>query len=324
MNVVFSSDDNYARHAGISITSLYENNQNTEEINVFLIDDYISNENHQRLDSIAHRYGREISYIPFANYKKNLQLNNKWELPISAYARLFVAEMVPADVDRLLYLDCDTVICDSLQELWNTDLHGNTIGAVEDVASCVFREETGIAEPFRYFCSGIILIDLKKWRETDAQQRLLDYLDSKNGVVRHHDQTILNGVFWNDCYMLHPRYDALTPTFVMSYQNLRAYFRLWDLYYSKREIKESIRKPAIIHFTSSNVGRPWENNKHPKAKVYQEYWRKSEWCDIPMCGFKPSYDKKQRRIFWLYQHVPVGIIRMIGKIKGKISRKENT
>lgn len=320
MNVIYSSDDNYARHVGISITSLYEENQEAEDLTVFLIDDDISAENHQKLDDIARKYHRDIHYIPFANFKKRLQLNNKWELPISAYARLFVAEMVPETVDRLLYLDCDTVICDSLEDLWNTDLQGNTIGAVEDVASCVFWEETGIEQQFRYFCSGVILIDLKKWRDTNAQERLLDYLDSRNGVVRHHDQTILNGVFWNDCYLLHPKYDALTPVFIMSYQNLKAYFKLWDQYYSKREFEDSVRNPAIIHFTSSNVGRPWENNKHPKAKVYQKYWRASAWRSIPLSGFQPSYDKKQRKVYWLYQHVPVNMIQRLSKMRTKTLR----
>ena len=229
--------------------------------------------------------------------------------------------MVPQNVERILYLDCDTVICDNLDDLWNEDLQGKTIGAVEDVASCVFWEETGIEKQFRYFCSGVILIDLKKWRESDAQNRLLNYLDSRNGVVRHHDQTILNGVFWNDCLMLHPRYDALTPTFIMSYQNLMMYFRLWSNYYSKQEIEESVRNPAIVHYTSSNIGRPWENNRHPKAKVYQKYWRKSAWRDIPMSGFKPSYDKKQRRVYWLYQHVPMGILQSLSNLKRRICGK---
>lgn len=315
MNVIYSSDDNYARHAGISITSLYDHNQDMEEIHVYLIDDGISEENHHRLDDIARKYGREIHYVPFAPFKKKLTLNNKWELPISAYARLFVEEMVPETVERLLYLDCDTIISDSLRDLWKTDLQGKTIGAVEDVASCVFQPETDSPEPYRYFCSGVILIDMKKWRESHALDRMLCYLDNRQGQVRHHDQTILNGVFWKDCYMLHPRYDALTPTFMMSYENLRAYFKLWDRYYTKQEIRESVKHPAIIHYTSSNVGRPWENSKHPKAKVYQKYWKESAWKDAPWGTFRPSYDAVQQRTYWLYQHVPIGAIRLMGKIR---------
>lgn len=318
MNVIYSSDDNYARHVGIAITSLYDHNQDMEALTVYLIDDGISEENHQKLDRVAEKYGRKIHYIPFEPYKKQLTLNNKWELPISAYARLFVAEMVPREVERLLYLDCDTIICDSLKALWETDMEGKTIAAVEDVASCVFQPETDTPEPYRYICSGVILIDMKKWRSIDALKKMLDYLDGRQGQVRHHDQTILNGVFWNDCKILHPRYDALTPTFLMSYENLRAYFKLWDKYYSKQEIRESVKDPAIIHYTSANIGRPWENKAHPKAKIYQKYWENSAWKDAPWGTFRPTYNAVQRRTYWLYQHLPVGLIRCLSRSGGKV------
>jgi lipopolysaccharide biosynthesis glycosyltransferase len=221
--------------------------------------------------------------------------------------------MVPESVDRILYLDCDTVICDSLKELWETDMEGKTIAAIEDVATCIFQSETDSPEPYRYICSGVILIDLKKWRAIDAQQKMLRYLDSRKGVVCHHDQTILNGVFWNDCHILHPRYDALTPTFILSYENLKAYFGIWDRYYTKQEIQESTKKPAIIHYTSSQIGRPWENSKHPKAKIYQKYWFASPWKDEPWGTFHSTYNAAQRRIYWLYRHLPVWFIRWLSR-----------
>jgi lipopolysaccharide biosynthesis glycosyltransferase len=168
-----------------------------------------------------------------------------------------------------------------------------------------------VAEPFRYICSGVILIDMERWRSQNAQQACLDYLDGMQGKVRHHDQTILNGVFWNDCLILHPKYDALTPTFIMSYENLKAYFKLWDRYYTREEIVDSVKKPAIIHYTSSNVGRPWENSRHPKAGVYQKYWRESAWKDAPRGTFQRTYDTVQQRTYWLYQHVPVKLIRLL-------------
>ena len=320
MNIVYSSDNNYSRHVGISVTSLFECNKDVQDITVYIIDNNISEENHNRLDRIAKKYNRKIEYIPFEKYKERLQLNNKWELPISAYARLFVGEMLPDNVDKVLYLDCDTIVCDSLSELWHIDMKGNTIASVEDVCSCLFWEETGIEHQFRYICSGVILIDLKKWRSINAQDKMIEYIDERKGVVRHHDQTILNGVFWNDCLIIPPKYDALTPTFIMSYENLKAYFKLWDKYYTKQEIKESIKRPAIIHYTSSNVGRPWENNKHPKAKIYQRYWKESEWKDAPWGEFVRTYDNVTRRTYWFYQHVPIKVIsfaiRFTNKLRG--------
>ncbi len=311
MNVIYSADDNYSRHAGISITSLYEKNKDMDEVNVFLINNGIYQENIIKLDSIAKKYGRTITYIDFSSYKKRLVLNNDMELPISTYARLFVDQMLPEDVDKILYLDCDIIINESLEELWNTNMHGCTVAGVEDVSSCLFQSETDINVAYRYICAGVLLIDLVQWRKKDIQNKLIEYIDKKNGVVRHHDQTALNGVLWNDCYILHPKYNALTPTFIMPYKNLRAYFNLWDKYYTKQEILESIKSPAIIHYTSANIGRPWENNAHPLAKIYQGYWKRSPWSDSPWGHFKCRVDKKQIRAYKLYQKAPYPLLKLV-------------
>lgn len=315
MNIIYSSDDNYVRHVGVAITSLYDHNQDAPELNVFLIDNNISAENREKLNGISEKFGRRITYIPFGEYKDKLVLNNQHELPISSYARLFVSEMLPENVDRVLYLDCDTVVCDSLKPLFEMDMQNKAIGGVEDVASCLFQSETDSTEPYRYICAGVLLINLKKWRQINALQKMLDYLNDRNGVVRHHDQTILNGIFGNDCCHLHPRYNAMTPTFIMSYSNLKSYFKLWDKYYSQQEVRESIRNPAIIHFTSANLGRPWENSKHPKAKIYQNYWKNSPWKDAPWGTFKP-YNKKQYFIYQLYQHIPAKLITFFSRSGG--------
>jgi len=312
MNIVYSTDNNYARHAGISIMSLCDHNREADEINIYIIDNGVQPENRKNLNEIAEAYGRKIYYIDFEKFKDRLILNNdSWELPISAYARLFVSEMLPSSLKRVIYLDCDILINDSIEDFWNTDLQGNTIAAVQDICYTVFRKETGNEIPYRYFCSGVILIDLNAWREKDCQNRMIQFVNDRNGVVRHHDQTILNGVFWDDCLIVHPRYDVLTPLFIMSYKNLTAYFKCEKDFYREDEIREAVRHPAIIHFTSSNIGRPWENKAHPLSKLYRKYWKKSAWKDVPMGTFKPTYDAVQRRTYWLYQHIPVEMIRLI-------------
>lgn len=318
MNIVYSSDDNYARHVGISMTSLFDHNCDAEEIHIYIIDNEISSQNRALLDQIADFYGRHLHYIDFSRYKEQLKLDNgDWELPLSTYARLFICEMLPETVDRVLYVDCDTIICGSLHPLFQMDMEDKAIAAVEDVCSSVFHDETGVTEPYHYFCAGILLINMDKWRRIDATKKFLTYLADRKGKVQHHDQTILNGVFWNDSIMLHPKYDVLTPTCIMPYANLKAYFGLWDGYYTQKEIRESVKLPAIIHYTSSNIGRPWENDAHPMAKIYQRYWRSSPWKDAPWGTFRPSYDKVQSRTYWLYQHCPLWLIRFISGRRSK-------
>ena len=60
MNIVYSSDDNYAQHTGVSIISLLENNKHFNEINIYIVDNDIKNENKIKLNNIANRYKRKI------------------------------------------------------------------------------------------------------------------------------------------------------------------------------------------------------------------------------------------------------------------------
>lgn len=313
---MYCADDNYSRHAGISMMSLFEKNRNADEIIVYIVSVNISADNQRKIKSIAASYKREVVFIDFEEYKDRLVLNNgDNEHPISTYARLFVDELLPKAVEKVLYLDCDILINDSLEELWNIDMQGKALGAVQDICYTVFRDETGTEQPYRYFCAGVLLIDMQQWRKENCQKKLTDYVEECKGVLQHHDQTILNGVFGTDYCVLHPKYDVLTPVFLMSYKNLVTYYGCGTDFYSKNEIKESVKNPVIIHYTSSGIGRPWENNKHPLAYLYQDIKNRSPWNDYPMEEFRQVLPEEQERVYTMYQKLPVGLINILSKIK---------
>lgn len=316
MNVVYSSSDAYLKHAGVSITSLFEKNQHEKELNVFLIEYGVKQENRDKLNAVALKYKREIQYISFSGFEDRIRTDNSYNIPKNAYASLLLTDILPETCKKVIWLDCDTVVTDSLTELWNMDLEGKAIAAVQDCGGGYFWSEIGVNDYYRYFCAGVFVADLDKWRGIHAIEQFMQFIEAKNGHLEHADQTVLNGVLYNDCKILHPRYDVLTPTYVMPYHNLISYFKLQKGYYSKSEIKESIKRPAVIHFTSSNTGRPWEKgSKHPKAKIYRNYWKASPWKDIPGGVFVPGMDRQFRRTYWLYQHVPVSLINLAVKVK---------
>lgn len=118
LNILYSSDDNYAQHMGISIYSLLEHNRSFSHIQIFIIDNEISENNKNKLcDMINEFQNVNVIFIPFQEWKDKLQLNMSWNISVSSYARLFVAEMLPKTVDRVLYMDCDMIICASLEKL---------------------------------------------------------------------------------------------------------------------------------------------------------------------------------------------------------------
>ncbi len=321
MNIVYSCSNEYARHAGISIDSLLDHCENVVELNLFLINYNIDANNRQKLDSIAHKHGRTINYIPFSDYEELIHTDGSYNISKNSYARLFLSEMLPNKIDKVIWLDCDTIITDDITGLWDIELRNKSIAAVQDCGGGYFWRETGTENYYRYFCSGVFVANLKKWRDCHVIERFLNYIDYRNGHLEHVDQTVLNAIFYNDCIIVHPRYDALTPTFVMPFNNLIAYFNYSQQeYYSKIEIEESIRNPAIIHFTSSNSGRPWEKGcKHPKRNLYIRYWKNSPWNNVDFCVFKPGMDVRFMRTYWMYQHIPVRVINLLNSMKKRMS-----
>lgn len=315
MNVVYSSSNEYSRHAGLSMTSLFEHNQDIEILDVFIIDYGISDENKKKLDAIAQRFHRVITYCPFVQ-EDMVYTDDRYKIQLNSYARLFLAVILPESVKKVIWLDCDTIVTDPLSDFWNTDLQGKAMAAVQDCGGGHFWKETGNEEYYRYICAGVFLADLEKWRRDDITTQFLEYMHQMNGHLEHVDQTVLNGVLYKDLVIVHPRYDVLTPTFMMPYANLIAYFKLEKGYYTKQEIRDSIRRPAIIHFTSSNYGRPWEKGtKHPRAKIYQKYWMASAWKDEPWGVFCSTMGKKFDQTIWLYRFVPVKMILLLQKMK---------
>ena len=127
MNVLYSSDDNYAQHMRVSNYSLLRHNAEFENIRLYVIDNDISPANKDKLREMVSRFSNaEIMFLPFLEWKEKLRLNMSWDISISSYARLFMGEMLPETVDRVLYADCDMIVCEPLRELWNTPLDGIT------------------------------------------------------------------------------------------------------------------------------------------------------------------------------------------------------
>ena len=309
MNVIYSSDENYVQHMAVSMLSLFQTNSRLPQLNVYIISNGISEQSRARLEELANQYHRTIYWIEFGPFRDSLVLDMEWPIAISAYARLFLTKMLPEDCDRILYLDCDTVVCDFLQELWETDMDGKLVGAVMDVVSPAFKKKISLEEDDIYINSGVLLIDLRRWRETAATERFLAYIDQCEGRVPHHDQGTINHVLKGQIYVLSPKFNAMTPHFTSRYPNL---IRFYDLrtYYSKADLRKAVKTPAIIHYTPEFVGRVWEKKcKHPRAKIYKRLLLQTPWSDGLQEG--KALPIKLRIAYWMQKNLPVKIIDLL-------------
>lgn len=130
VHIAYATDDNFAKVAGISLLSLLENNVHISSLEIHFFDDGISESNKEKLRLIAGKYKRQISF-----YDVGAKLNQLAEEGVAgygctfnkgmtAYSRLFAADILPTSINRILYLDCDTMVNGGIEDLYSIDLGG--------------------------------------------------------------------------------------------------------------------------------------------------------------------------------------------------------
>lgn len=279
-HVVYASDDKFAEILGVSLVSLYENSKDMEDIVVYVLDSGIIDENKQKLLSVCRFYRRsDIVFIPGKNISEKLSMDVAVDRgSLSQYARLFVSSDLPADLSRVLYLDCDIIINKSIKELWNLNLQSKTIGALMDAFSKYYRANIDLQENDIMFNSGVMLIDLEKWRKQSVEDRLLKFISLKNGKIQQGDQGALNHVLSHDTYCFEPRFNSVTIFYDFTYKEMLIYRRP-PKFYTEEQVREAVVSPSVIHFTTSFLSkRAWMKGcKHQYVGTWLKYKQMSPW-----------------------------------------------
>lgn len=282
VHIVYASDDAFSEILGISLISLFEKSKDTEKILLYIFDNNICEKNKKRIEYICKQYGRELPHWIYAqNICEKISLEVVTDRgSLSQYSRLFIASSLPSDVERVLYLDCDIIFNHSVSELWKLNIQGKTVAAALDAFSKYYRRNLGLEPNDVIFNSGVMLIDLVKWREKQIETKLLQYLCSKNGKVQQGDQGVLNAVLSKDTYCFEPHYNAVTYYFDFTYQEMLTY-RKPPEFYRYEQVQRAVDNPTIIHFTTSFLSsRPWINGcQHRYVDVWKKYKMMSPWAE---------------------------------------------
>lgn len=133
---MYLSDNNYATYAGVSILSLLENNQMIDEICVYVIDDNIADDNKKKYNEIISKYGREIVYLDMRFAIETLKRLGapSYRNSYTTYLKIFAfAALKKYDVERVFFVDSDSIVLGDLSEMIDYDMNGKTICAVQDI-----------------------------------------------------------------------------------------------------------------------------------------------------------------------------------------------
>lgn len=279
-HIVYASDDRFAEILGVSLVSLYENSKDLDDIVVYVLDSGITDDNKQKLLSVCKSYKRsDVVFIPGKNISEKLSMNVAVDRgSLSQYARLFVSSDLPQELNRVLYLDCDIVVSRSIRELWNLDLHGKTMAALMDAFSKYYRANIDLEPDDIMFNSGVMLIDLEKWRGDNVEDRLLKFIAVRNGRIQQGDQGVLNAVLSHDTYCFEPQFNSVTIFYDFTYKEMLIYRRP-PQFYTEEQVREAVVNPSIIHFTTSFLSkRAWMKGcRHRYAGEWMKYKMMSPW-----------------------------------------------
>ena len=297
MNVVYASSDLYSELATVSIVSLLENNRAMEAIRIFIIEDKICDLHKRQMCETVAKYGREIRFVSNVDVERltNTAINvGRWH--ISTFSRLFLDRILPQDVRRVLYIDCDMMVRHSLAALWASDMGEAWVLGVDDCRGAMYRQDIGIAKGAGYINNGMILIDLAAWRVNNVEQLFCRFIEQREGNVTYMDQGVLNGVLQplGRVGLLPVAFNAQTAFYDLGYQGLCICRNpVWA--YPQADFERDIGNPTIVHFTTCFLSgsRPWfQKDAHPYRGEFLHYRSLTPWADSPLWADPTPAGKK--------------------------------
>ncbi|MBQ3396080.1 MAG: hypothetical protein IJG34_07005 [Synergistaceae bacterium] len=206
---VYDPSGTYSQHAGVTITSIFENT-NSKVIIHLLHDDTLTEDNKKKFIRTAEKYSQMIELTDISGYKNRLkEITAKLNLRhwgIGAMYRLLIQDVIAAD--KVIYLDCDVLVNLDIKEMWNIDFEGKSLAAPHSVL--YFRGCSPFSLRYyqikmlgtdiqHYFSSGVLLMNLRKIRERgNFLNGLQEWITRNYYMDFFPDQDALNSIFAGD------------------------------------------------------------------------------------------------------------------------------
>ncbi|PHM61444.1 glycosyltransferase family 8 protein [Xenorhabdus ishibashii] len=251
-HVAFAVDENYIKPAGVTISSIMDNNPK-KFFHFHIFTTSLKDDDSKRLSKLKNGYSiLTIHFFDETIFSKLQTLDN---LPISMYYRLVIPYALYGITDRVLYLDADIICLGDIHSLSELDFANKTIAAVHD--DCVLLEYIksiglNILEP--YFNSGVILFNIDKWIESNVLTNFMKLIKLRK--YSFPDQDVLNTILIGNVKFLPKKYNCFF-----------------------NDANSLIEDPVVLHFASNP--KPWKGIIYSND-IYLSYYNNSPWGDLKL------------------------------------------
>jgi lipopolysaccharide biosynthesis glycosyltransferase len=279
--VVCGADNNYSMPLAVTLYSIVANLEQGCTLCLYIIDGGISDESKQRINRVLNvrHVNLHLKWISPQNFTSLSHIKTLGWVTQAAYLRLLTPEILPKEFNKAIYLDSDLLVKANLKELWDQEIGDYALLACTDFGiPCVSSnlgiinyKELGLAPDTPYFNSGVLVMNLQRWREENISQQVIEYFQKYEKDVQMGDQEGLNAVLANNWGRLNPKWNVITNIL---------FYDQWDDSPLKEEIRpikqELIEKPYILHF--AGIIKPWKlEYEHPARPLWIKYLQASGW-----------------------------------------------
>ena len=265
MNIAIAINEKYIPYAYVMLTSLMENHRSiSRDITVYVLYGNIPDDKFSVFEKLEEEYGCSIVALQVSMDRFPVDLPHTEQWTIEVYFRLMLQDLLPDTVDKLLYLDTDIIICNSIEEYYNTDLGDNYLAVNADMSAervgLVPVQEQLFADhikngDFRYFNAGIMLMNLKLLRRDYSFETFMKEFEKRKDLIFAQEQDLLNDLFYGRViYVDCTRYDLFAK---VAYNEDKGY-------------EWAKNNTSIIHYAGR---KPWSGDglRYDTEKIWWEY-----------------------------------------------------
>ena len=244
INICLSLDNNMIYPTLVSMTSALENNNNKKNILSFylLLSNDFNKENIQIFESLKRNYPIIINYYIIPNIFDSFK---KWNSGTHCHYHKIIIPILFPYLERILYLDSDTLIFKDLSKMYNLDFNQNFILGAQAHDKYIMKKFNLKIKVL--VNAGVILFNIKKIRRYNKDIELLYFTMKNSKKLKYPEQDSINIVF-------NPKIGILPYEYGMRIiDSLETYKRFCEpkyiIKYSLNEINKALLRPAILHLT---------------------------------------------------------------------------
>lgn len=278
IHIAIATDENYAGLAGALVRSLIVSDHKRSLVIHFLISSGFSEESKRKISNIVQSHSDSalliFHEIP-SEWTKDLPgCETAPQISNVAWYRIFLPQLL-GEINKVLYLDADTIVLKPLDELWEIDVSNYALASVTDfwtrphIRDYDFHnhiKRLGLPNAASYFNSGVMLLNLQEFRKKNWTQKIVDYALRNRKLLLWVDQCALNSVLRDHRLPLEVFWNVTPNVFLCNGPK-----GLFD----KESLDKARKHPAIIHFCGA---KPWDHRcLHPLWERYYEFASATPW-----------------------------------------------